>query len=152
MSASKDAKLTGQNEATGWPHAEIAQTFVSGLAQAQCEAAHLASRRARAWLELPQTLSGCRTLPELAECQARFLQGFWSDWMQASQQMSAGWSQVMAKPMQAMAEAAPVSRAAPREPEADPFAIWEWWRTDLKAIKPRRSETSPTPGNRSDTH
>lgn len=152
MSPSKESKPSGPIDVTSLPGTDVAQSFLTGMAQAHCEAAHLASRRARAWLELPQAMSGCRTLPEVAECQARFVQGFWSDWMAASQQMAAAWSQALAKPMQIAAASMPAPSAAKSAPEADPFAIWEWWRTDLKAIKPRRGETATPQGNRSGTH
>ncbi len=152
MRPSKEPNPIGPFDVTSLPGADVAQSLLTGIAQAQCEAAHLASRRARAWLELPQAMGGCRTLPEVAECQARFVQGFWSDWMHAGQQMAAAWSQAVAKPLQAAAAVAPVTSTSKGAEEADPFAIWEWWRTDLKAIKPRRSEQPSSQGNRSGTH
>ncbi|MFO1169786.1 MAG: hypothetical protein U1E49_02320 [Hyphomicrobiaceae bacterium] len=152
MSPSKESKLIGPIDMTSLPGADVAQSLLTGLAQVQCEAAHLASRRARAWLELPQAMGGCRTLPEVAECQARFVRGFWSDWMHTGQQVAAAWSQAVAKPLQAASAVAPVASGSKGAAEADPFAIWEWWRTDLKAIKPRRSEPASPQANRSDTH
>ena len=50
--ASKEPKLSGQMDVTSLPGADVAQSFLTGLAQAQCEAAQLASRRTQALMEL----------------------------------------------------------------------------------------------------
>jgi hypothetical protein len=150
--ASKDSKPINPVDVTAYSGGEAAQALLAGLAQVQSEAAQLASRRARAWMELPQAMSTCHTLPEVAETQARFVQAFWTDWLRASQRMATTWSKTMAVPLQAVAEAMPAGRAPSAAPEHDSFAVWEWWRTDMKAIVPRRNETATAPANRSDTH
>lgn len=150
--ASKESKSINQLDVAALPGGEAAQALLTGLTQIQCEAAQLTCRRARAWLELPQAMGACRSLPDVAEAQAHFVQAFWTDWLQAGQQMADTWSKAMAAPMQAVAEAVPAPRASGAAQEADPFAVWEWWRTDLKAIVPRRNETAPVSGPRPDTH
>lgn len=150
--SSRDFKPFDPLDIGALPVSEAAQTFAAGLAQAQSEAAQLTCRRVRAWMELPQAMIACRTLPDVAETQARFVQTCWTDWLQASQRLATTWAKTMAAPMQAVAEAAPATRAPRATQEADPFAVWEWWRTDMKAIVPRRNEPASVSGVRSDTH
>lgn len=150
--ARKESNPISRLDPATLPIGEAAQTFLAGLAQVQSEAAQLTCRRARAWIELPQAMSVCRSFPDVAETQARFVQAFWTDWLQAGQRMASSWSKAMAAPVHAVGEAVPEVRSPDISQASDPFAVWEWWRTDLKAIVPRRNESAPVPGNRSGTH
>jgi hypothetical protein len=111
------------------------------------------SRRLRAWLELPATLSGCRTLPEVSNVQVDFWRHFWTDWLGTNQRMTAVWADVL-RPSDGEA-AAPRRESPPVRPssmEANPMSTWEWWRTDMKGIVPRRGEQGGPTAGRNGAH
>ena len=130
----------------------LLQTMAGSVARANLEWLGLASRRARAHMELPRQMAGCRTLAEMSKVQAEFWHGAMQDYTHCNQRMMALWLRNMkaagqgelahqaermaAKATKPLAEAA--ERAMTKAEEA-PAAVWEWWRTDLKAIKPRRN-------------
>ena len=122
------------------------------LCQSGAEAAQLLSRRTRAWLELPSALSACRTIPEVARVQAQFMQAFWSDWLDTGQRVTAVWTDTLRQQPGPAQEAATSERrtSPPVTEDADPMAVWEWWRTDMKGIVPRRAEGAGSNG--SNTH
>lgn len=133
--------------------AAVAEAMITGAGRCQSEAAQLMSRRTRAWLELPEHLRTCRTIPDVAQVQTEFLRHLWLDWLGASQRMSEAWvGAVKQMPERAPAEdgKAPERKDAG---EADTFGVWEWWRIDMKGIAPRRSEFSGSAASRnSSTH
>jgi hypothetical protein len=131
----------------------FAQTMLGCCGQCQSEVAQLTSRRARAWMELPETLSACRTIPEVVRVQSDFVRQFWSDWLGTSQRIAAVWASVLEPPAGlASASAEGDARARKTNDEADPFAVWEWWRTDMKGIMPRRSEAQSAAAGRHGAH
>jgi hypothetical protein len=128
-------------ESAGAAATDFAQSMLGSYTHCQSEAAQLASRRARAWLELPEALSACRTMPEVARVQTDFVRKFWADWLGTGQRVAAIWTEVLKAQTDLAAQAVPeATRSREGSDEADPFAVWEWWRTDLKGIKPRRSD------------
>ena len=118
---------------------ESTQAVVRGLCQSQAEAAQFLSRNARACLELPASLSSCRTLPDVVRAQSEFVQAYWSDWLSTGQRMVAAWANLVPIDAQPASISEPKASKAEVE-EADPMAVWQWWRTDMKGIVPRRSE------------
>ncbi|MEZ5924128.1 MAG: hypothetical protein R3D57_07060 [Hyphomicrobiaceae bacterium] len=131
--------------------AEQSQEVMAAIGHCQCETARLMSRRARAWMELPATLCNCRTLPEMSRAQVEFTRQLWSDWLATGQRIAEAWSRPMAAALESTRSTAPEARG-PVDERDDPFAVWEWWRTDMKAIVPRRTETPASPSARDGTH
>lgn len=130
---------------------EATQAVFRGLCQSQSEAAQFVSRSARACLELPATLSASRSLPDVVRGQTEFIQAYWTDWLNTSQRMAAAWINLMpveAKP--ASANEPKTSQATPDE--TDPMAAWQWWRTDMKGIVPRRNDGGGPANGRDGTH
>lgn len=132
---------------------EATQAAFRGLCQCQAEAAQLVSRRARACLELPATLASCRSVPEVVRVQSGFVQTFWSDWLDAAQRVTAVWAEALRPQAIAASRVSPSHSASrPAAEEPDPMAVWEWWRTDMKGIVPRRSEGGGPATNGRNTH
>ena len=130
---------------------QTAQAMLAGYCQSQAEAAQFVSRSARAWLALPATLSASRSLPDVVRAQTEFVQSTWSDWLGTSQRMAAVWANLVP------VEAKPVSISEPEAAkaaadEADPMAAWQWWRTDMKGIVPRRNEGGGPATSGNSTH
>lgn len=123
----------------------------NAVMRANMELMSLASRRARSHVELPNRVMGCRTAIDLGHLQA----GYWSealqDYAHCGQRMMALWLHTMqafgqgqlARQGERMAHemadpfvhAAEETAARMAEAPAEP---WEWWRTDMKGIKPSR--------------
>ena len=59
---------------------------------ANCEAASLVSKRARAYLDLPATIASCRTPQDLFEKQQQFWQQWAQDYSKAANAMASMWS------------------------------------------------------------
>lgn len=130
---------------------QAAQAMLGGFCQSQAEAAQFVSRSARACLELPATLSASRSLPDVVRAQTEFMQTYWSDWLSTGQRMIAAWANLVP------VEAKPASISEPQASrpvadKTDPMAVWQWWRTDMKGIVPRRNEGGGPANGRNGTH
>lgn len=131
------------------------QGVTNALLRSNMELMSLASRRLRVNMDVPRQLSDCKTAVDVGQLQAQYCQGLWHDYMEYGQRLTALWSTCLqplangadksngANPMAGFAEAMarPFSQAMEtmRGDAETSAAPWEWWRTDLKAIKPRRN-------------
>jgi hypothetical protein len=64
-------------------------------ARGNLELMTLASRRARAYLELPERLGHCRSLQELTHESIGFWQNMVEDYTESSRRLLSGWSSIM---------------------------------------------------------
>lgn len=141
------------------PFANAGPAAVQGMSNAMLrsnmELMSLASRRLRANMDLPRQLGACKTAVDLGQLQMQYWQSLWQDYTQYGQRLTSLWATCMqpmtngaeqgngVNPMGAFVEAMtrPFSQAMDdsRTAAESGAAPWEWWRTDLKAIKPRRN-------------
>lgn len=146
FSPGKGMNLPFENFGLG---AGFIQQFASNAMRANLEAAGFASRRARATMELPGRLAQCKTVQEAAAAQMQYWNSAWSEATLCGQRVLGIWMQA-AKPdsrsngFTRMAEAASEAMTKPiREAmdvaKGEQAALWEWWRTDMKGIVPRRN-------------
>ena len=128
------------------------QSLPTAALRSQVEIMSFWSRRARAWIETPQRLAACRTVEDLGAEQQRYWQNLVEDCGQSGQRIAEACS-AMPQAVAAETRAAPRAEPAARRTEdPEPLAQapvvadepasdggYEWWRTDMKAIMPRRN-------------
>ncbi len=140
--------------AAGFPANGLAA--VSGVAQSvmrgNMELLSLASRRARAQLELSSQAMACKTPADFGQLGAAFWRDAFQDCLHFNQRLTGLWVESMAaagqpelarttigfanQAMQPLATAAEEAGAAIAEHPTEP---WAWWRTDMKGLKPTRN-------------
>jgi hypothetical protein len=116
------------------------------------ELVSLASRRARAQMDLPRKAMACRNAVDFGQLGANFWREAFQDYMDCNQRLMASWTQTMSDAGQgALARAAtdfarsamqPMAKSAEQAGEAmieHPTEPWAWWRTDVKGLKPSRN-------------
>jgi len=148
---SNEATNTGEmlNPARGFAFAGAA---AQSLVRNNLELMSLASRRARAQVELPRKAMACRNPSDLGQLSVAFWRDAFQDYLDCSQRMMASWTQSLTDAgqgdlarsmtdfgkatMQPMATAAEEAGAAMTEHPTEP---WAWWRTDMKGLKPARN-------------
>lgn len=122
------------------------QLWAGNITRTSLEAGGFLSRRARANLELPNKLSHCRTMQDVMAAGAEYWTAALNDMVESQQRMLGIWAgkNPLAAGFASMAEEATAAMTKPlREAMAtvtdDKQQPWEWWRTDLKGIVPRRN-------------
>lgn len=122
----------------------------NSMMRGNMELVGLASRRARAQMDLPKQAMTCRTTADLGQLGAQFWRDAFHDYTHFNQRMMALWVQNMAAVGQggiaqqasemASRAAEPMAEAAERATERmseDPAGPWAWWRADLTGLKPQ---------------
>lgn len=142
----------------------LLQAFGTAMLRCQAESIALLSRRMKAQMELPKQFSQCSDLREVGEVQSSFLAKAMRDYTACGQRTAEVWRQPMrqlgkapwAAPFVEMASAGlPENAAEITKAMSRPFVegmrqmsskleeasdtTWEWWRTDMKGLKPRRN-------------
>lgn len=100
--------------------AKATEPVMRTVAQTQCEAVGFAANRTRAWLDLPSTVSRCRTPQELAAAQMQFWQTASHEYMAFGQRVAQGWQAQFAAGQTALNAAAEMARDRIELPEAPP--------------------------------
>jgi hypothetical protein len=146
-----------RNSGKGSVNAQAPGFALAGAA-AQCamrgnmELMSLASRRARAQLDLPRKAMACRSTTDFGQLSATFWREAFQDYLECNQRLMACWTQTLTDvgqsglarsmtefatvALQPMATVAEEAGAAVAEQPTEP---WAWWRTDMKGIKPARN-------------
>lgn len=75
---------------------KAATPLMQSAYQSQFEMMGLASKRMRAWLEIPSQLASCRTPQDLMLAQSRFWQTAMSDYAEAGRKTASGWQAQLA--------------------------------------------------------
>jgi hypothetical protein len=96
-----------------------------GAARLQLEALGLVSRRAQAYMDLPQRLSLCRTPQDLVAEQTRFWQTAMQQYTDSSHRMLSAWSHMLTMPSPFAGATQPESRSRDiiRVPEPQAKAV-----------------------------
>lgn len=81
--------------------AQLMDPWLKAWARAGAECARLSSRRARAYLELPEQLGRCRTPQDCAHETTEFWQAMFRDYAESSQRIASGWSVILESGQQA---------------------------------------------------
>ncbi len=127
----------------------LAGAAAQSMMRGNMELVSLASRRARAQMDLPRKAMACRTATEFGQVGMAFWRDAFQDYLDCNQRLMAGWTQAMTDvgqgglartvadmanvALQPMATAAEEAGAAMTEHPTEP---WAWWRTDVKGLKP----------------
>lgn len=125
------------------PGIAVMQQWNASLLRTGFEVAGFWSRRARAGLDAQRRYAGCRTLQDVASVNAELTTAALRDVSETAQR---SWSILLApvklpaaKPASPSAAGPAPTRPAPTAEVAEAPASYEWWRTDMKAIMPRRN-------------
>jgi hypothetical protein len=102
-----------------------AEPLFKGCARCQLELVSLASRRARAYFDVPSTLARCRSPQDIASEQVRFWQTAAQEYAESARCLMTAWGAMWSAALQATNGAAAVERdyitfAEPREETAGP--------------------------------
>jgi len=122
------------------------QSIANSMMRTNLELMGLASRRARAHMELPKLSLGCRTPAEAGQIGAQFWREAVQDYMTFNQRMLGHWVESMTaagqggvarKTAEFASEMSRPMEAAAEHMADDPAEPWAWWRTDMKGLKPQ---------------
>lgn len=85
--------------------AQLMEPWFKAWARGNLELMTLASRRARAYLELPEKLGRCRSPQDLVHEGVCFWQAMAEDYTESSRRLAGGWSAIMQQPRSSEPEA-----------------------------------------------
>lgn len=142
----------GPRDATkGFPGTEgfaVFGSFMNSAMRGNLEAMSLASRRARAAMELTRQLGSCRNPADFGQSCTAFWKEAMHDYTEYNQKLTSAWVEAWSAVGQGnLARSAVDTAKRTFEPMADavegassamsehPTEPWAWWRTDMKGLK-----------------
>lgn len=130
----------------------LAGATAQNMMRCNLELFSLASRRARAQMDLPRKAMACRSTTDFNQLGVAFWHQAFQDYIDCNQRLMACWTQTLTEvgqtgiarsmtdfanvALQPIATAAEEAGAAMTEHPTEP---WAWWRTDMKGLKPSRN-------------
>ena len=133
------------------PGLALMQQWAGAMTRANLEVAGFWSRRTRACFDAPRRLASCRTLQDVTALQSELATATLRDATETAARTSAAFVAPIKAASQAASQQPTNGSAGDRaeakrsgasgagaKPETTTHA-YEWWRTDMKAIMPRRN-------------
>lgn len=128
------------------------QGMANTMMRGNMEMVSLASRRARATLDMAKEMGNSHSAAEIGQLGTQFWNNAFQDFMQSNHNLMSLWMQGMTAAGQAgfahtasefVARATEPMEAAASQVGAEmvehPTEPWAWWRTDVKSLRPHRN-------------